>query len=406
MILTPLATRKIVFRNEIDLIPKTTYGTFSIYKYPAKFIPQVIAFVLREYGKKGMKVFDPFAGCGSVGLVSRIYGMNYELWDLNPLLKTIHDIAIMDIPNIGIFNLLNDMKESQRLYEPEWSNLNYWFPKEFLPLIEKSWGYVYNMDKGIREYFIIPLLKTTKHFSFADELTHKLYKSKWAKEKIKKLKNKNWKALYFKKLEDELKNLYNKIYEYKKLNPQNVNYNIKCGDDISNYELKENQDILITSPPYLQAQEYIRSTKLDLYFLGYNDKEIRKLGRNEIPYSDAKKIDIYSSIYYEYREKIKEKKLLKLYDRYFYSVLKSFQRTGKKINKYMFIFVGKATIRTIPIPIDEIIIQHLSNFGWEHHITLIDDIVSRVMFKTKSNPASNLKNERIKKERLIVLKRK
>lgn len=33
----------ILFRQAIPEIPSTTFGTFSIYKYPAKFIPQVIA---------------------------------------------------------------------------------------------------------------------------------------------------------------------------------------------------------------------------------------------------------------------------------------------------------------------------------------------------------------------------
>lgn len=53
----------ILFRNTIPEIPSTTYGTFAIYKYPAKFIPQVIAYVLKNYAHSGMKIFDPFAGC-------------------------------------------------------------------------------------------------------------------------------------------------------------------------------------------------------------------------------------------------------------------------------------------------------------------------------------------------------
>jgi hypothetical protein len=38
----------ILFRHTIPEIPSTTYGTFAIYKYPAKFIPQVIAY--RKFG--------------------------------------------------------------------------------------------------------------------------------------------------------------------------------------------------------------------------------------------------------------------------------------------------------------------------------------------------------------------
>jgi len=38
----------ILFRNTVSEIPSTTYGTFAIYRYPAKFIPQVVAFILEE----------------------------------------------------------------------------------------------------------------------------------------------------------------------------------------------------------------------------------------------------------------------------------------------------------------------------------------------------------------------
>jgi len=71
----------------------------------------------------------------------------------------------------------------------------------------------------------------------------------------------------------------------------------------------------------------------------------------------------------------------------------------------MCIFVGPAKIRTTAIPIDEIIIEHLQEIGWKHEITFIDTIVSRVMFETDVNPASGEKDNRIKTEHLVVLKR-
>lgn len=118
----------ILFRNTISEIPSTTYGTFSIYKYPAKFIPQVIAYVLKEYAKSGMKVFDPFAGYGTVGVVSRIYGYDYELWDLNPIINVVHDTAVMKRPRINIPELPKRVKNSKEEFAPKWSNLRYWFP--------------------------------------------------------------------------------------------------------------------------------------------------------------------------------------------------------------------------------------------------------------------------------------
>ena len=74
------------FRNLVDRIPTTTYGTFGLYRYPAKFIPHIIAYILEQYGCPGTRLLDPFAGYGTVGLVARLYNCHYELWDLNPIL--------------------------------------------------------------------------------------------------------------------------------------------------------------------------------------------------------------------------------------------------------------------------------------------------------------------------------
>jgi DNA modification methylase len=396
----------ILFRNSIPEIPSTTYGTFAIYKYPAKFIPQVVAFILKNYAKPGMKIFDPFAGYGTVGIVSRVYGYNYELWDLNPILEVIHNTAIMKNFKINLFKLIKEIKTSEKIFIPKWSNLNYWFPEEFISVLSKAWGYAHSLPEDVKYFLLIPLINVTKYFSYSDEKVHKLYRSKYSKEKIENLLKSDWEKEFYNMLEKEIVKLLKKVWEYNRLNPKDVDYEIKIGIDALETDLKDEVNILITSPPYLQAQEYIRSTKLELFWLGYNENFIKELSKKEIPYRDVKEIKIYSEKYYEFREKIEEKHLKILYDRYFFSILKIFQELGEKVLDYMCIFVGPAKIRTIPIPIDEIIIQHLTNFGWEHEITFVDKIVSRVMFESKINPASKKKDSRIKTEHLIILKRK
>ncbi|HOK09555.1 MAG TPA: hypothetical protein PLT82_04735 [Candidatus Hydrogenedens sp.] len=403
----PLTNKKvpILFRETIPEIPSTTYGAFEIYKYPAKFIPQVIAFILKEYAKPGIKIFDPFAGYGTVGVVSRVYGNPYELWDLNPLINVIHNTAIMEYPKVNLFELLNEIKISKKEFLPKWSNLNYWFPEEFLQILSTSWGFIYSLEDRLKYLFLIPLLNVTKYFSYADEKVHKLYKSRHSKQKITELIKKDWKTIFYNMLEKEVGKLQRKLLENKLLKPQNVEYRIKSGIDTLKEELDNEVNILITSPPYLQAQEYIRSTKLELFWLGYDETYIKELNKKEIPYCTVPEIDIYSQTFYQYREKIKERHLLLLYDRYFHGILGTFSRLENKVKNYMCIFVGPAKIRTTSIPIDDIIIEHLEQMGWYHEITYVDRIVSRVMFESKINPASGEEDSRIKTEHLIILKR-
>lgn len=395
----------ILFRNTIPEIPSTTYGTFAIYKYPAKFIPQVIAYVLKKYAKSGMKIFDPFAGYGTVGVVSKVYGYDYELWDLNPIINIIHDTAVMKRPKVNLSGLMKEIKNSQKEYIPKWSNLSYWFPEDFIPILSKTWGFAHSLTDETKYVLLIPLLKVTKYFSYGDEKVHKLYKSKFARKKIEELLKKNWESQFYNMLEKEICKLLKKVCEYNHLGPKQVEYRIRSGIDTLETKLENNVNILITSPPYLQAQEYIRSTKLELFWLKYEESYIKELSKKEIPYRPVNKIKIHSEKYYEYRKNIKEEHLRILYDRYFHDILNAFSTLGKNVTDYMCIFVGPAKIRTTSIPIDDIIIEHLKESGWKHEVTFIDKIVSRVMFESKINPASGEKDSRIKTEHLVVLKR-
>lgn len=396
----------ISFRKEVPEIPSTTYGTFGIYKYPAKFIPQVIAFVLKKYAKPGMKIFDPFAGYGTAGMVSRAYGYDYVMWDLNPIMNIIHDVATIDKINLDVPALLENINNSHEEFIPKWPNLDYWFPKEFLPMLFRAWGYVYSLPKRQQRVLLIPLLKVTRYFSYSDEKIHKLYKSKHSKKKVEKLLKSNWRGEFGRRLEKELNLLIKRVEEHKHLNHKQVEFTLDSGKDIFDLKLNQKVDILITSPPYLQAQEYIRSVKLELFWLGYEENQIKELSKKEIPYRQVERIKIYSPTYHKYKNRIEEPHLIELYERYFNAILKIFSDLGKNVERYMCILVGPAKVRNFSIPIDDIITEHLQNFGWRHRVTYIDKIVARVMFQSKINPASGIKDERMKTEHLVILEKK
>ncbi|MHA1371941.1 MAG: hypothetical protein ACTSRA_19760, partial [Promethearchaeota archaeon] len=51
-------------------------------------------------------------------------------------------------------------------------------------------------------------------------------------------------------------------------------------------------DMVITSPPYIYAGEYLRSSKLELYWLGeIDDVKVKKLTRNKIGHRKIKSLD-------------------------------------------------------------------------------------------------------------------
>ncbi len=402
--------RDISFREAVRDIPSTTHGTFSIYQYPAKFIPQVIAYVIKHHVESDdpLIMFDPFAGHGTTGIVARLYGHHYELWDLNPLLEIIHDTAIMSPPReFDPLKVISAIKKHSGSYLPKWKNLTYWHPQAFLSLLSRAWSYAHSLpSRQERLLLYIPLVKVSRYFSWADENVHKLYKSRRSKNKIHSLLETNWKDRFYSMLKRELDRLIVKLCQYRELNPRNdVNAVIRAGVDVIATPLDHDVDVLITSTPYLQAQEYIRSTKLALYWLGYDDAQIRDLTRKEIPYRHVSPVEIHSELFHVYRDRIKEDRLKLLFDNYFHAILGAFTTFSEHTRRLMAIFVSPATIRTIPIPIDDIFRQHLESLGWKHVITYIDTIKVRTLFESRINPASGLRNQRMQTEHLLILQK-
>ena len=398
--------QSVVFRDLIPEIPSTTYGTFGLYKYPAKFIPQVIAYALSAFGQPGMSVIDPFAGYGTVGPVARLFGNNYELWDLNPLLKHLHSVAIMQPIETDVETLVKNISTCTNAFFPLWENISYWYPEQFLPILYKAWGFYHTLKNSeLEKLLLIPLLKTTRYFSYNDEKRQKLSRSPLANNRIDKLIHQDWEQVFYTMIFKGVKQVLNKLIEYRSLNPENVEYTVRAGVDSSTTKLEVSRDILITSPPYLQAQEYIRATKMDLYWLGYKEEYIKELGKKEFPYQDVQKFPIKSKTYYDCLENIKEPKMIKVYERYFYGILRTLTQLQEHITNKLLLFVGPATIRTVPIPIDRIFTEHFESLGWKHEVTLIDTIVSRGMFFYKLNPATGKKDIRMSTEHLVVLSR-
>ena len=397
----------VLFRDLTIEFPSTTFATHGLYPYPAKFIPHVVRFVLKRYTRKKDWIFDPFAGYGTVAIECSLTDRNCILWDINPMLD-----LLVKASTFRDKLLLTDFEIDWNYeveFHPKWENIRYWHPREFYEILTKVWGFWHNeVDQNLKPVVAIPLLKITRFFSFSDEKISKLYKSKRAKEKVSKLLNSDWRTKMVKMYWNHAKTTYNKIKEYWRMNPKEIECVVRGGVDTLNSILERDVDVLLTSPPYLQAQEYIRSFKLELAWLGYDGKSIRELQKREIPYNTPPNADVLSEIYERYKrmiEALKHKRLLRIYDSYFKSLAHFLNRNHEMVRRYIVLFVSPVKVRTIPIPIDEILKEHLENLGWKHEVTYIDKIVSRRLFKTKINPASKLPDERTQTEHLLVMRR-
>ena len=387
-------------------IPTTTYATFGLYKYPAKFIPQVIAYALKTYASPGVSVLDPFAGYGTVGAVARVYGHDYELWDLNPLLERLHAVAVAPPQALDAAALVNELRAHRSPFVPDWPNAAYWYPEAFMPMLSEVWGFYHSLnDEILRRALLIPLMKTTRYFSYNDERRQKLSRSNIARERTDRLEREDWREAFYRRVLAGVEHVLAAQEEYARLGPKPVHSTVRAGVDGLATTPETGHGVLITSPPYLQAQEYIRASKMDLFWLGHSEAEVRELGKREFPYQDVPEIQVHSETYFECLQDISEPHMARLFRRYFFGVLGTLTKLQEQISERLLLFVGPATIRTRPIPIDRIFVEHFQALGWRHEATLVDTIATKNLFSYRVNPATGVPDRRMKTEQLVVLTR-
>lgn len=409
MVAEQQAPSPISFRELVPQIPSTTYATHNIHYYPAAFIPQVIRYCIDQFTKPLDWVLDPFAGSGAVGVESFITKRNAMLVDINPVTSFLVKAKIL-VPEEGAgFEmsqlLLKSFAYTGKSFIPRWGNFKYWHPSPVIEFLTKHWGYLhYECSSYLKPLLIFALLDVTRFLSYTDDTVPKLYKSKRKTEKLNNLLVSNWEKIASERYMKTAENYLRAAFELKNyVKGKKSSIEVYSPEDIENWNPPKNYKMMITSPPYLQAQEYIRSSKIDIYWLGYDDLEVKRLSKLEIPYRSSKG-EVHTPTLDEIRDKIinEKKDLLRLFDSYFYFTLTNFGKLSKSLadDGRLCIFVGSATIAGIKVPIWKIIGEYLQEDDFTVENVLEDRIVARKLFGYRNN----LNPNGIVSEHLVILK--
>ncbi len=398
----------ISFRELVPEIKDTGYLTHSIFYYPAKFIPQVVRYALKSSTKENDWVVDPFAGSGTVGVEAYLCKRNSYLLDLNPLLDYMIPLKVRTekerLREDCLSQMLDDLEKSEAYFTPAWSNLAYWYPPEMLEVLSRRWGFIKNSERSTYTAIIeAALLKASKHFSYAEHRTPKLFRSKSKREYVEELLQTDWTEKLKKMVRSHSLDTLRNMNDFATFTSHHNNcVEFKGGVDSSYYPFQRDFDALITSPPYLQAQEYMRTVKMELFWLGYNDEEIRKLSRLEIPYRKADRV-IQTPTLEKIRTELTRADLTKLLDSYFCHTINALENAMNqlKANGTACIFIGNPLIDGIKVEIWRILMEYFTDTGYFFENLYEDRIKNRQLFGTRKN-----KNpDGMKSEFLLILRK-
>ena len=346
-------------------------------KYPTRYISAVPRFAISAYSSPGDFVLDPFCGSGTTAIEAMIMGRNAYSIDIDPFARLLISVktSIYSYEDICLISsIVNKLKEVSPLDPkdivlPPISNINKWFSDDAIAWLATYKYYIELLSEGninVKNYLLVVLAAIVRKVSNADEVSPKPYiSSRYPKTPAKA------NELFFK-----IEELYRPaIIEFSEVaGKYDTNSIILPSNDARNIGV-ENVDLAITSPPYINAYDYVRSLKFEDIWLGLADETA--LRNNRKNYVGTESVHSCHSAYnfvnhsstlqpiVDELRKVDEKRAHIVLS-YFEDMainMKSVHRSLKKGSKYV-IVVGDSKIRGSNIPTAKILSEIAANLGY------------------------------------------
>ena len=350
------------------------YFTHSFFKYPCKFIPQVPKWAIEKYTKENDLVLDCFAGSGTTLVEAVLMNRNALGVDFDKLSQLLCIAKTKLLSENEILFIKENLyaffkKDNNANYIlPDLHNLQHWFRSE---TIQELSHLKHNIDnttnKNIKNFLLVCFASIIKKVSNADENSPKPYVSTRFKKKIYIVKDLFAKSVY---------SYLESVDKYSDVKLGNTKIISEDARNIGNNDLKNKIDLAVTSPPYINAFDYVRSLRLENAWLNYfGDSNISEIKKNQIGTEtissqvykqDIVKTGIKSLDLILKKIFIADKKRAYVVYKYFNDMQDNIVSVKNllKINSHYIIVVGDSVIRNIEVPTHKILIEIAEKNGF------------------------------------------
>lgn len=369
----------------------TSYITHGYHRYPAKFIPQIVSRLAEKYTKEGDFIVDPFGGCGTTLVESKVMGRPSIAVDINPVAVLITKAKITPINPDKIereFAILQEKletySEETKVKAPEHERIDYWFKPEEKRKLAFIFAEITKIkDQDVQDFFFCGFSNILKNCSI------------WLQKSNKPTRD------FEKKPSDPIKAFARQIKMMLRGNTKlfellsekgylKIPSKVVC-TDARKIPTKDNSiSLIVTSPPYVTSYEYADLHQLTALWLEYtkdlSDFRKRFIGTS---YHSKKDLILNSSIAENIRSELlkQDKKTAEEVSTYFSEMNQVFvemKRILKKGGKTC-IVVGNTSLKDVKILNAEVFVEQLQNLGLK-----VVDIIKREI------PSKNLPSVRDK----------
>lgn len=296
---------------------ETTMMSHSYHRYPAKFIPQLVDKLVSQYTKEGDIVCDPFGGCGTTLVQSKVSGRKSIGFDINPVAKLITDTKTRAISPIKLAEARDFFIKKHSLLQKKNKNVihnervYYWFDKKIVKKLDVIYSAVLTIkDAEIRRFFLCAFSHVLKNCS------------RWLMKSIKPTIDQDKEfpdptKIFLRHLDSMIKKndvFYTSLKESGRLN---IPAKMKLWNSTKKLPLKDKSiDLIVTSPPYVTSYEYADLHQLSLLWFGDDKKHFKNWDKVVDEFLDFKRQFIGSShkkvAHNEFKSKIAEDIVAKL----------------------------------------------------------------------------------------------
>lgn len=418
--------------------------THQIHNYPAKVLAYIPIYFLstEDFCPRNEKVLDCFMGSATILLECLVNGnikRNCLGVEINPLARLIAKVKItpLNVEKLRaetefLFNRIS--KCTHNIQIKKFRNINFWFSeKAQIELTKIKQGIQEVKDKDLRDFFWVCFSSIIRKCSYADpyipppvlfKIKENMKNKQQVRNIIKEKQNPNC-LDYFRNAIKENTIRIEKLGCVEELYSGKVLGKIIWDDarDIKACQLMskggfnkddfqeikdESMGMIITSPPYIAAQKYVRTTTLEMFWLDLiNDESLKDLDKNNVGTERILKIEESLNVP-EFLKKdffaIKklDPKRAQIVLRYFQDMEKVMVNAFRilKKDRYFILILGNNRVCGRIVKNHKLLSKLGEEVGFKTELILVDEIRSRGMI-TKRDKSGGI----IKDEYILVLKK-
>lgn len=366
--------KKLKWDDEV-IIPNTrnirNYGNKIYNRYPARSSFLAYRSIISSNFYPDIKILDPFMGSGTLAVEASLFDTEIFGCEMDPFARLVSEVSILRydendlkcLENIlkDILDNFIDYKPNIDLY-PNLKNIEYWFEKDVFDSLLKLKSYIYDKYDTSKyiDYLKVIFADCIKPSSLLERQSTKPYISSKYK-KITKPVNESFSYSFFKHLNAT------KEYNLEGVDRKSKKINWLSFDATSIEFKKELVDLVITSPPYLNAFDYTSIIKIDSSWVGTlvnNDIDI--LRSKQVGHQKRKDNNINNEVYLIFKS---------IYDEILSSEVKNKKHNSLSLAKTCLSYFNDIYLNL------SCIYNGLTTNG-QYHMIIGDNVVNNIMINT------------------------